>query len=163
MVIVSLMTSAPFQLVLCMCFCICSIKKTPKTKLTLKKNLRDYFGVFLLFDGTKRFKFCESISPPYSYKHDGRDLLYGLYLLYITQPMQRRWCAKGAEEIIIPSLKYVRVANRTHSQSIKRFGRSRSTKQIILQSCSVSHVCNLPFLSDQQVLPYIPHIGFFNS
>lgn len=77
--------------------------------------------------------------------------------------MQRRWCAKGAEEIIIPSLKYVRVANRTHSQSIKRFGRSRSTKQIILQSCSVSHVCNLPCLSDQQVPPHIPHIGFFNS
>lgn len=75
--------------------------------------------------------------------------------------MQRGWCAKQAEEIIIPSLKYVQVANRTHSQDIKRFGRSQSTKQIILQSCSVSYVCNLPCLSDQQVLSYILHIVVF--
>lgn len=79
----------------------------------------------------------------------------------ITQTMQRGWCAKRAEEIIIPSLKYVRVANKTHSQNIKRFGRSRSRKQITLQGCSVSYVCNLPCLLDQQILSYILHIGFF--
>lgn len=76
--------------------------------------------------------------------------------------MQRGWCAKQAEEIIIPSLKYVQVANRTHSQNIKRFGRSRSIKQIILQSCSVSYVCNHPCLSDQQVLSYILPIVVFS-